>query len=42
MVPSFYEARRGGVPCRRLQMVRVLMKTNGPAFSASRMVHDYE
>jgi starch phosphorylase len=42
VVPTYYERDEAGLPRRWLQMVRASMKTNGPEFSAARMVRDYE
>jgi starch phosphorylase len=42
VVPTFYDRGEDGIPHRWLELVRNSMKTNGPEFSASRMVRDYE
>jgi glycogen phosphorylase len=42
VIPTFYDRDENGLPRAWLQMVRASMKTNGPRFSASRMVRDYE
>jgi starch phosphorylase len=42
VVPAFYDRGDDGIPHRWLEVVRASMKTNGPLFSASRMVRDYE
>ena len=42
VVPEFYDRGDDGIPRAWLQRVRASMKTNGPRFSASRMVRDYE
>ena len=41
VAPLFYERDDSGIPRRWLQRVRRSMKTNGPRFSATRMVRDY-
>jgi starch phosphorylase len=42
VVPAFYERDEHGIPRAWLQRVRASLKTNGPEFSASRMLRDYE
>jgi starch phosphorylase len=42
VVPAFYGRGDDGLPHAWLDRVRASMKTNAPAFSASRMLHDYE
>ncbi len=42
VVPTFYDRGDDGIPRAWLQRVRASMKTNGPLFSASRMLRDYE
>jgi len=37
----FYDRDARGIPRAWLTMVRASLKTNGPAFSATRMLHDY-
>jgi starch phosphorylase len=41
VVPLFYERGGDGIPHRWLDRVRASLKTNGPRFSAARMVSDY-
>jgi glycogen phosphorylase len=41
VVPAFYEGRDDGVPPRWIELMRASLMTNGPRFSASRMVRDY-
>ena len=41
VIPLFHERDERGIPVRWLQMVRDSLKTNGPRFSAARMVGDY-
>ncbi len=41
VVPMFHDRDQAGIPRRWLQMVRASLKTNGPRFSATRMVRDY-
>jgi starch phosphorylase len=38
---EFYERDASGLPREWLARVRRSLKTNGPAFSATRMVRDY-
>ena len=42
VVPAFYERDAGDLPRAWLARVRRSLMTNGPAFSASRMLADYE
>jgi glycogen phosphorylase len=42
VIPAFYDRDEAGIPRAWLQRVRASMKTNGPRFSASRMLRDYE
>jgi glycogen phosphorylase len=42
VIPAFYERDERGIPVAWLERVRASIKTNGPEFSASRMVRDYE
>jgi glycogen phosphorylase len=42
VIPAFYERDERGIPLAWLERVRASMKTNGPEFSASRMLRDYE
>ena len=42
VVPAFYDRDESGIPRAWMQRLRASMKTNGPRFSASRMVRDYE
>jgi len=42
VVPTFYDRDEAGLPQAWLRMVRNSMKTNGPEFSAARMLRDYE
>ncbi len=42
VVPTFYDRGEDGIPHAWLQKVRASMKTNGPQFSAGRMLRDYE
>ena len=37
----FYERDDAGLPTRWLTMVRASLRTNGPTFSATRMVREY-
>jgi starch phosphorylase len=41
VLPLFYERDSRDIPVRWLQRVRSSMRTNGPRFSATRMMHDY-
>jgi glycogen phosphorylase len=41
VTPEFYERDADGLPRAWLARVRASLKTNGPAFSATRMVRDY-
>jgi starch phosphorylase len=41
VVPSFYERDARGIPSRWVEMMRASLMTNGPRFSATRMVNDY-
>ena len=41
VVPLFHDRDPDGVPRRWLDRVRNSLQTNGPRFSAARMVHDY-
>jgi starch phosphorylase len=41
VLPLFYERDSRDIPVRWLQRVRSSMRTNGPRFSATRMLHDY-
>jgi starch phosphorylase len=42
VVPAFYDRDDDGIPRAWLERLRASMKTNGPRFSASRMLRDYE
>ena len=42
VVPTFYDRGDDGIPRAWLDRVRASMRTNGPEFSASRMLRDYE
>jgi starch phosphorylase len=42
VVPMFHERDEHGLPHRWLAMVRSSLKTNGPRFSATRMVREYD
>ncbi len=42
VVPEFYDRGDDGIPHAWLARVRASMKTNGPRYSAARMVADYE
>jgi len=41
VVPSFYDRGDGGLPAAWLARIRTSLRTNGPQFSATRMLHDY-
>lgn len=41
VVPLFHERDESGLPRRWLEMVRASLRTNGPRFSATRMVREY-
>ncbi|HEY2770661.1 MAG TPA: alpha-glucan family phosphorylase [Solirubrobacteraceae bacterium] len=41
VVPTFYDRDESGMPARWLAMVRASLRSNGPRFSAARMVADY-
>jgi len=41
VTPMFYERDDAGLPTRWLAMVRASLRTNGPRFSATRMVREY-
>jgi starch phosphorylase len=41
VVPLFHDRGDAGIPHRWLAMVRASLKTNGPQFSATRMVREY-
>ncbi|MBV9101197.1 MAG: alpha-glucan family phosphorylase [Candidatus Dormibacteraeota bacterium] len=41
ILPTFYERDERGIPVRWLQRVRASLRTNGPAYSATRMMRDY-
>jgi glycogen phosphorylase len=41
VVPAFYDRDAGGLPGAWLARVKASLRTNGPQFSASRMVRDY-
>jgi starch phosphorylase len=41
VTPEFYDRDADGLPRAWLARVRASLKTNGPAFSATRMVRDY-
>jgi glycogen phosphorylase len=41
VIPLFYDRDADGLPRRWLAMVRASLKTNGPRFSAARMVEEY-
>jgi starch phosphorylase len=41
VTPMFYERDDAGLPTRWLAMVRASLQTNGPRFSATRMVREY-
>ena len=41
VVPLFYERDANGIPRRWLERVRASLRSNGPRFSATRMMRDY-
>ena len=41
MIPLFHERDADGIPRRWLAMVKHSLRTNGPRFSAARMVEEY-
>jgi glycogen phosphorylase len=41
VVPLFHDRDEHGLPRRWLAMVKASLRTNGPRFSATRMVQDY-
>jgi glycogen phosphorylase len=41
VVPSFYDRDAHGVPPAWIRLVKASLRTNGPAFSATRMLRDY-
>jgi starch phosphorylase len=41
VIPLFHDRDAGGIPRRWLQMVKRSLRTNGPRFSAARMVEEY-
>jgi starch phosphorylase len=41
VVPAFYDRDAGGLPPAWLKMMRASLRTNGPEFSATRMLRDY-
>ena len=41
VTPMFHERDEAGLPARWLAMVRASLRTNGPRFSATRMVREY-
>ena len=41
MVPLFHDRDDAGVPVRWVQMIKRSMMTNGPRFSATRMLREY-
>ena len=41
VIPLFHERDADGIPRRWLGMVKRSLRTNGPSFSAARMVEDY-
>jgi starch phosphorylase len=41
VVPAFYDRDASGVPIAWIERVKASLRTNGPAFSASRMLRDY-
>ncbi|HET9937415.1 MAG TPA: hypothetical protein VFQ28_01395, partial [Gaiella sp.] len=41
VITLFHDRDEDGIPRRWLAMVRASLKTNGPQFSAARMVTDY-
>ena len=41
MIPLFHDRDADGIPRRWLQMVKRSLRTNGPRFSAARMVEEY-
>jgi starch phosphorylase len=41
VVPSFYDRNERGLPLTWLARVKASLRTNGPAFSATRMLRDY-
>jgi starch phosphorylase len=41
VIPLFYERGEDGIPHRWLERVKTSLKTNGPRFSAARMVEEY-
>ncbi len=42
VIPAFYDRGEDGIPHAWVQRMRASMKTCGPAFSAARMLRDYE
>jgi starch phosphorylase len=42
VIPEFYDRGEDGIPHAWVQRMRASMKTCGPAFSAARMLRDYE
>ncbi|HZU76925.1 MAG TPA: alpha-glucan phosphorylase, partial [Dehalococcoidia bacterium] len=41
VIPLFYQRDERGIPTSWLQRVRASLRTNGPRFSATRMMRDY-
>ena len=41
VIPLFYDRGEDGIPHRWLERMKASLKTNGPRFSAARMVEDY-
>ncbi|MHB1837401.1 MAG: alpha-glucan family phosphorylase, partial [Solirubrobacteraceae bacterium] len=41
VLPAFYERDEAGLPQRWLEMIRASLRTLGPRFCATRMVHEY-
>jgi starch phosphorylase len=41
VVPAFYDRDERGLPPAWLKMMRASLRTNGPEFSATRMLRDY-
>jgi starch phosphorylase len=41
VVPAFYDRDERGLPPRWLALMRASLRTNGPEFSATRMLRDY-
>ena len=41
MVPQFYARDADGIPRAWIQRIKFSLKTNGPRFTATRMLRDY-